>query len=85
MEPYNLPGEIRQVSADRVSLLVARPVQTGTALRVRWGGLVLVGETQDVRHDRGGYLLSMGLWHILFETDDLALCWKVLCEARISA
>lgn len=82
-EPYSLPAEICQVSGEHVRLLVPRPVQAGTAVRVRWGALMLVGEAMDAHPDCSGFMLSMRLCHVLFETDDLALSWRFLREARV--
>ncbi|MFN0172943.1 MAG: hypothetical protein ACKV22_41725 [Bryobacteraceae bacterium] len=78
--PISLPGQIRHLGAADFDLSLDRPLDLGAILKIRWNRTVLFGEVTSCESTRGDYRLALKLWHVLFESPDVAEGWKQLFD-----
>ncbi len=79
-QPISLLGQMMELGATDAALSLDRPLDPGALLKIRWNRTVLFAEVTSCKGMRAEYWLALKLWHVLFESPDLAEGWKQLFD-----
>jgi PilZ domain len=73
-------GRITHSSSRGIGILADQPAPLGSAVKVEWGHILLLGEVCHCRPEGDGYTIGLELEHALYHTEELARLAAILLE-----